>query len=116
MVHLKSSDAPGYSIYETLAAGCPLIATRRLIWRMHMEDLLIPNETCLVFDRPTHDGLTDEDVKECTEEVAAHLEYLSDSTNNCQIGMKGHDRLKELMWDERKDNSSLADFMERMYG
>lgn len=76
MVHLKSSDAPGYALYEAMAAGCPIVCTRRLIWRCRMEELLIPGETCLVFDRETHEGLTKKDVEECLAEVGGHLREL----------------------------------------
>lgn len=117
MVHLKSSDAPGYSIYESLAAGCPIICTRRLIWRCKMQALLIPGETCLVFDRETHDGLTPEDVASCTAEVAGHLERLRDPAENQRIGMAGRQRLKEIMWSENRpsDVESLRAFMDKHY-
>ena len=117
MVHLKSSDAPGYAIYECIAAGCPLICTRRLIWRCRMQDLLIPGETCLVFDRETHDGLTPADVADCTREVAEHLERLRDPAENRRIGEAGRKRLAEVMWSESKpaDVDSLRAFMERHY-
>lgn len=112
MVHLKSSDAPGYAIYECLAAGCPLICTRRLIWRCRMQELLIPNETCLVFDRETHDGLTPADVESCTAEVKQHLDRLTNPDENKRIGMAGHRRLRDIMWSEHKqqDVESLRDF------
>jgi len=115
MVHLKSSDAPGYSLYETLAAGCPAVVTRRLIWRNHMQDLFEPGVTCLVFDRETHDGLTEDDVQDCTREVKEHLERLQDPTENQRIGLAGHNRLKEIMWDKSKDSEHLSNFMEKMY-
>lgn len=117
MVHLKSSDAPGYSIYEALAAKCPIICTRRLIWRNRMESLLIPNETCLVFDRETHDELSDKDVEECTTEIKQHLEYLSLSGNNLRIGENGYNKLQEVMWNKNRlyDVKSLDQFMKRMY-
>lgn len=117
-VHLKSSDAPGYALYEALAAGCPVICTRRLIWRCRMGELLIPGETCLTFDRETHEGLTDEDVRTCTKEVGDHLERLKDPVYNAQIGEAGRARLKEVMWsaDKPTDVESLKKFMVRHYG
>lgn len=102
MVHLKSSDAPGYSLYEALAAACPVVCTRRLIWRCKMQNLLIPGETCLVFDRETHEGLTDEDVAECTREVGEHLERLLDPIENRRLGIAGRERLREVMWSESR--------------
>lgn len=118
MVHLKSSDAPGYSLYEALAAACPVICTRRLIWRCKMQSLFIPGETCLVFDRETHDGLTPEDVAECTRELTEHLARLQDPAENKRIGQAGRERLKAVMWSESKkeDVESLREFMGRHFG
>lgn len=115
MVHLKSNDCPGYALYEALAAGCPIVLTRRLIWRMRMQDLFVPGETCLVFDRETHDGLSEEDIVNCTREVHEALNQLQDPAENRRIGMAGHDRLKELMWDAKRDGQSLNEFMQRNY-
>ncbi len=111
-VHLKSSDAPGYALYEALAAACPIICTRRLIWRCRMEDLLVPGVTCLTFDRETHEGLTDDDVMDCTKEVGEHLERLRDPGFNKQIGQAGRERLKDVMWNETKDSASLLSFIQ----
>lgn len=115
MVHLKSSDAPGYAIFESLAAACPIICTRRLIWRNRMSDLFIPGETCLVFDRETHDGLSAKDVEECTAEVKNHLARLRDPGENQRVGRAGRERLKALMWDENRDAPSLREFMQRVF-
>lgn len=118
MVHLKSSDAPGYALYEGLAAGCPLVVSRRLIWRNRMQELFIPEETCLVFDRETHEGLTDRDVDDCELAIGTALGRLRDPVLNERIGMAGRERLLSLMWDEKKqeDIQSLGQFMERMFG
>lgn len=116
MIHLKSSDAPGYAIYEALAAGCPVVCTRRLIWRCRMQDLLIPGETCLVFDRKTHDGLDDDDVKSCTAEVAAHLERLRDPAENRRIGLAGRAKLAEIQWREDRDANGLRYFLTTHFG
>jgi len=116
MVHLKSSDAPGYALYEALASACPVVCTRRLIWRCRMGELLIPGKTCLVFDRETHEGLTDQDVIDCTSEVQSHLQTLSDPKENGRIGLAGRERLKELMWNEKRDGAGFRAFMERHFG
>lgn len=117
MVHLKSSDAPGYALYEALAASCPVVCSRRLIWRNRMQDLFIPGETCLVFDRETHDGLSEKDVDDCTKEIAGHLKSLADPAYNRRIGEAGRERLRELMWSESKpaDVASLRSFIERHF-
>ena len=104
MIHLKSSDAPGYAIYESAAAKCPLICSRRLIWRCKMQELLIPGETCLVFDRETHDPLTDEDVRECMTEIQGHLEALNDPEENLRLGHNLHEKLKSIMWSSENQN------------
>lgn len=117
MVHLKSSDAPGYALLEALAAGCPIVCTRRLIWRCRMEDMLIPGETCLTFDRETHDGLTDTDVESCLEEVGGHLQRLRDPVENRRIGDAGRAKLVELSWspDRAADVESLRAFFKRNF-
>lgn len=117
MVHLKSSDAPGYAIYEGLSAGCPLVVSKRLIWRNRMQDLLIPEETCLVFDRETHEGLTDQDVDECELAIGTALNRLRDPILNERIGTAGREKLLSLMWsDEREgDVAGLDMFMQGMF-
>lgn len=116
-VHIKSSDAPGYALYEALAAGCPVICSRRLIWRCRMGELLIPGKTCLVFDRETHDPLTTLDVEQCTLEVKTHLENLRDPAFNRGLGEAGRERLKEVIWsmDRASDVESLRAFMRRNF-
>lgn len=116
-VHLKSSDAPGYALYEAMASGCPVVCSRRLIWRMQMQELLIPGKTCLTFDRETHDGLTDKDVEECTVEIRCHLRDLSKPDYNRQIGDAGREQLMKVMWSASDPLcvDSLASFMGRNF-
>lgn len=111
-IHLKSSDAPGYALYEALASGCPCVVSRRLAWRCHMGELFVPGETCLAFDEETHGPL---DVDTCMEAVAAHLDYLKDPRCNRTIGEAGRRRLIELMWREDRDGASLVDFFRRNF-
>lgn len=117
MVHLKSSDAPGYALYEALAAKCPIICTRKLIWKCQMQDLFIPDKTCLVFDKETHDGFTAQDVEDCCQDVKSHLERLKDPAENKRIGEGGYNRLMEVMWNpgRAKDVESLGTFMEQSF-
>lgn len=117
-VHLKSSDAPGYSLYEALSSACPVVCTRRLIWKNRMEDLLIPGETCFVFDRPAHDPICDEEVAEVRKELGDALKALSSSQENRRVGENGRKKLGELMWskDKPEDVQSLKDFMTRNFG
>ena len=118
MVHLKSNDAPGYAIYEAMAAACPVVCTRRLIWRSKMQDLLIPGETCLVFDRETHDGLAPYDIVNCLAEVKEHLTALSDPGYNRKVGEAGRERLKKIMWSDKSSNdvAALRSFIEMNFG
>lgn len=111
-VHLKSSDAPGYALYEALASACPVVCSRRLIWKNRMEDLLIPGETCLVFDVANHDPLSPEVVAECRREIGAGLKALSDHQENARVGENGRRKLRELMWskDKAEDIGSLRKF------
>lgn len=115
MVHLKSSDAPGYALYEALAAACPVVCTRRLIWRNRMQELFIPGETCYVFDRETEDALTPKDLLECRDEIKAALTALSKHQENERIGENGRKKLKSLMWNEDRDGESFRDFMSRSF-
>lgn len=116
MVHCKSSDAPGYALYEALASGCPVVCTGRLIWRCRMQSLLIPGKTCLTFDRrETHDGLTEEQVAEDTHLVKKILEALQIPALNSQIGESGRRQLEAVMWDENRDGPGFRNWMERMF-
>lgn len=119
MVHLKSNDAPGYALYEALAAGCPIILPERLVWRCRMQELFVHGETCLMFrDGETHAALTPEQVSQCREEIKDHLTWLSFPANNRRIGEAGRARLVEVMWSENRpeDMASLAAFMGRHFG
>jgi hypothetical protein len=119
MVHLKSSDAPGYAIYEAMAAGCPIVCTGRLVWRCRMQELLRPGFNCLTFDdRETHDGLTPAQVEEDLGKVSAHLEFLKDPVFNQRLGNRARAVLDSLLWDPQDpdDVLSLTQFMGRNFG
>lgn len=115
MVHLKSSDAPGYALYEALAAACPVIVTRRLIWRNRMEELFEPDVTCKVFDVIGHQELTEEEIPKCVEEVCQALASLSTKEENERIGYAGRNRLQELMWNDQRDGDGFREFMARNF-
>lgn len=115
-VHLKSNDAPGYALYEALAAGCPVICTRKLIWKCRMGELLIPGDTCLVFDKETHAPFSTEDLVQCEHEVRQHLKDLTSPEYNERIGMAGRRQLTKVMWNETRDRESLREFLLAHYG
>jgi hypothetical protein len=99
VVHLKSSDAPGYALYEALAAGCPVVCTGRLIWRCNMGSLLQPGYSCLTFDRrESHAGLTPDQVTSDANDIWYYLNCLRDVTFNRRVGSAGYRRLNEVTW------------------
>lgn len=112
LVHLKTSDAPGYSLYEALAAACPLVVSRSLIWRNKMGELFEPGVTCLAFDKPTH---ADCDVDSCQGEIKAAIEQLSDPEENRRIGMAGKERLQALLWNVERDGHGLSEFLRKCF-
>jgi hypothetical protein len=115
LVHLKSNDAPGYALYEALAAGCPVIVPRRLIWRSRMEELWEDGVTCHVFDKPTHDPLSGMEIEECTREISDALKALSNPAINKDIGNAGRRRLASLMWAEHVDGNNFREWMSRNF-
>lgn len=119
MVHLKTNDAPGYALYEALAAACPVLVSQRLILKCLMHDLFVDGETCLVYDRVeparVHHGHTPEEIVTGTAEVAVHLERLRDPAENARIGLAGRERLRELMWSEERDGDSVRQWFGRMF-
>lgn len=112
MIHLKSSDSPGYALYEACAAACPLIVPRRLIWRSKMQDLFEEGVTCLCFDQETHDPLSYDDMVECTREINEGMLQLKDAAENERIGRAAQTRLREIMWSAQNDLdvNSLKEF------
>jgi hypothetical protein len=112
LVHVKTSDAPGYSLYESLAAGCPIVCSRSLVWKNRMEQLFEDGRTCLLFGEPSH---APPNIPDCLAEIKYALQLLQDQNNNVKIGLAGRERLKELMWDERRDQPSLERWMKEMY-
>ncbi len=115
MVHMKSSDSPGYALYESVAAGCPVVCSRRLPWRNRMEELFEDGVTCLMYDVAHHGP---HDVAECEREVRGHLVRLADPRENARIARNARERLSELMWSDGDpvDAAGFAAFMVRHFG
>lgn len=119
MVHLKSNDAPGYALYESLAAGCPVILPGRMIWRCRMESLFSPGKNCLTFDnRLHHEELTNDQCEEDFGTIAKHLGALSNPEFNQYIGLNGRKTLESLVWNPEKESDleSLRIFMLNHFG
>lgn len=113
LIHPKPSDAPGYTLYESLAIGCPIIVSRRLIQRCLMQNLLEDGVTCLAFDNYDKKEYSSQDVIDNIKEIEKHLKYISNPENNVRIGEAGRERLKSLMWSETNptDKQNLINFM-----
>lgn len=114
-VHLKSNDAPGYALYEAMAAGCPIILPRRLVWRCRMQELFEPFVTYMPFDKETHDTLSPTDVSICEAEIRMRLKELMGVETNRRIGENARNRLKKLMWRADRDGQSFREFMGRNF-
>jgi len=114
LVSLRSNDCPGYAMYEAAAAACPMIVPRRLIHRMQMEDWLIPNETCLVFDGIEPGRI---DIEACAAEIKEGLDSLLDPGENSRIGFACREKLRSLMWsaDRAEDVMLFKMFMQRHF-
>ena len=120
MVHLKSSDAPGYALYEGLAAACPMVVSERLVARNLMHELYEDGVTCFYFDRLSAPELsssltTPADVTGAVTEIADHLEKLRDPARNLEIGLAGRHRLAKLMWRPDRDGPGLKEWMEDVF-
>lgn len=113
---LRTNDCPGYSMYEAMAAGCPMIVPRRLIERMKMHDLLIDGETCLGFGGPEQDQWGGKHAELCAAEILKQIEALSDRATNSRIGRNARYKLRELLWNEARDGDSFAGFMNAHFG
>lgn len=112
MVHLKSCDAPGYSMYESLAAACPLVVSELMILRNRMEDLLVPGVTCLTYTEQngTH-GIT-----QSMRRIAECLDMLRDPAINARIGEAGRQCLRGLMWTVERNGEQFSKWLEEHFG
>lgn len=100
-VYLKSGGAVDYSILEPMACGCPTTFHESYIHNCRLYDLLIPEVTCLTW--------SDE------RSMADCIERLRDLEFNRKIGTAGRERIKELLWDERRDLEDFKAWMGRMF-
>ena len=112
MVHLKSNDCPGYALVEAVASRCPVILSRKLIWRMRQEDLWVEGETCLCYDRPTHEPRTPEETERYGREILGHLDTLKERPEVGEaIAMRAFGRYARLSWKEGRDGPGFRAWM-----
>jgi glycosyltransferase involved in cell wall biosynthesis len=117
LVHPKSSDAPGYALYEALAAACPVVCPGRMVWRCAMHDLYKSGETCLTFDdRDSHDELTPAQAQEDADAIGRHIAALMDRNYNRRVGEAGRSRLRPVSWAQDRDGDALRAWMRRHFG
>lgn len=112
LLHPKSTDSPGYALLEAMNAACPIVISRRLLWRSYY-DILTPGVNCLGFDRETHDPLSDGDVDNILEEISTHFETLRDVYKNDKMGLKGRRTYTESAW-RLDDINSFKSFLLRI--
>jgi hypothetical protein len=119
MVHLKQADAPGYALYEALAAACPILISQRFLYRTLSQEMFEEGVTCLVFDRVdeslVHTQYTKGQIADGLNEIASHLQRLKNPDTNRRFGEAGRNRLKHLMWNEERDGDSFRTWMGRMF-
>jgi len=120
-VHIKSSDCPGWALWEAFATGTPVVVPSLFIKRMHFEDLYIDGETCVtwgdnLFEDILHEPgifkeFIDREMPKAIEELTQKVEKLKDPEYNTKIGMGGHKKWKELTeWTEAKQQA-LKDYL-----
>lgn len=117
LVHMKSVDCPGWALYESLLAGCPVITARLLNSRMLAYDLLEHDSTCLEFGVPAslEYGRGEVKLSKCLEDIKVALTRLSEPEENYRIGQAGRKRLNDLMWTTERDGKSFIAFMKRWF-
>jgi hypothetical protein len=116
MVHLKSNDAPGYSLYEAMAAACPLVLSRNLLRVSHVESVWREGENCLLFDHDSDDARTPEQLSDAVTGIRLAVDYLqSNPDGNKRLGLAGRETLERIMWSAERDAGSFADWLRRMF-
>lgn len=114
-VHLKSQDCPGYSLYEAMLTGCPVILPSQFLDLTNYHDLYEHGETCLVIEDPMGDK-TPERASVLINGVREAVDRLQDPAENQRIGRNGRERLLQLMWNVERDGLGFNHFMKRNFG
>ena len=117
LIHLKTSDAPGYALYEAFASGVPVVVPQFFIDNTKYHDLFIDGETCLVFgkgqERWHHDSLHEpkESFEATLKSIDECIERLSDPEENYRIGINGLFKWKELTRWTSKERDGLRAYL-----
>ena len=109
-VHLKSHDCPGYSLYEAMLTGCPVVLPSQFLDMTGYHNLYEHEKTCLVIDDQLRDK-SEERAQIIERGVVAAVERLRDPEENRRIGSNGRARLLQLMWNAERDGPSFQRFI-----
>lgn len=115
-LHLKSSDCPGWALYEAFETATPVVLPSLLAARMKMEEMYIDGETCLtfgdnIFEQDKDDPRiireeVDKEMPAAIDELCEKVEKLKDPEYNKKIGMQGHLHWKKLTeWTPEKQEA-----------
>lgn len=116
MVHIKSSDCPGWALYEGHLSGNLVILPEWLVAMGGMYDLYKNGETCITYGVPCNEtGRGDVQFAKCVEEIRAALHFArTDPAGAKRIGLAGRARLLELMWNVDRDGPAFRDYLARV--
>ena len=116
-VHAKSHDCPGYSLYQSMLVGCPVIVTSEFVKFTRFTDLYVHEETCLIAEDSLDPDLSKRALK-LTRQFVDLIDSLKDPVRNKKLGEAGRDRLLSLMWspDRKSDVDSFRTFINNNFG
>ena len=106
-VHTKGRDCPGYSLYQALLCGCPVIVSSLFLERTGYSDLYEHNKTCLVVDDDPKLALSKR-ARVISSRFRRCVDRLRDPVENKRIGEAGRERLLKLQWRSGKDSDRLS--------
>jgi len=115
-IHIKSSDCPGWALYEAFETATPVVVPSLLAARMKMEDLYINGDTCMtwgdsVFKQDKKDPRIiiedmENEMPKAVEEIKEIVEKLKDPEFNQKIGQQGYRHWKKLTeWTGEKEEA-----------
>jgi len=116
MVHLKTTDCPGWALYEAVLGRCPVVVSRMLVARSRME-ALFDSHTCIMFGPPgTPDGSGDMGYEQCKDDIRSALSFLRGNPSEASaLTEEAHKRLNNLMWTPERDGPAFKAYLERTF-